>query len=379
MLEHGHNYYLVAASLAIVVMAGFTGLSLTRGASSMELGRRKLVVCMAAIVLGGGIWSMHFVAMLGLTLPVQFYYDALTTMISALVAILLTGVALLIVHFGKRTKQRILFAGLCVGVGIPAMHYIGMSGMESAEPVYSITGIIVAFISSLVLCVGSFWICYGERQARNILLGTAGFGVAVFAVHFIAMLGTHFVEVPGATSHTLRLDNEILAFGVTLSSFAIAGAFLLVGVTFADESKTVETAPQVNDKVPAAAPSSSQELATPDFAVVADGRIPYEKNSRIHFLPLSEISAVRAEGHYTFLYHHTGKLFCPWSLSQFEGQIKNSSFLKCHRSYLINLEHVSGFERRKDTGVCFFEDDIPLEQVPVSRSYLKQVRDGLGL
>ena len=99
MLNFSHDYRMVIASLAVALMAGFTGLSLTRGASKLPVGQRKLVVSMAAVALGGGIWSMHFVAMLGLQLPILFYYDALVTLILALLAILITGVALLLLTF----------------------------------------------------------------------------------------------------------------------------------------------------------------------------------------------------------------------------------------------------------------------------------------
>ncbi len=50
---------------------------------------RKLSVSLAAVALGGGIWSMHFVAMLGLQLPIPIYYDAMIMLGSALVAILM--------------------------------------------------------------------------------------------------------------------------------------------------------------------------------------------------------------------------------------------------------------------------------------------------
>ncbi len=192
MLEHGHNHYLLLAALAVALMSGFTGLSLTQGASAMGIARRKLVVSMSAIALGGGIWSMHFVAMLAMTLPVPFHYNALVTMVSALVAILITGTALLLVHFGERTAQRIKLAGLCAGCGILAMHYIGMSGIQDVQTVYSTVGVVVAIIASLGLCMASFWISYGHRGSRNILLGTVVFGTTVFAVHFIAMMGTDF-------------------------------------------------------------------------------------------------------------------------------------------------------------------------------------------
>lgn len=122
MLDYSHDGLLVLASLAVALMAGFTGLSLTRGISALSLGQRKLVVSLSAVALGGGIWSMHFVAMLGLRLPIQFYYDSLITLISALIAILIAGLALLMVHFGRRTRARVMLAGLIVGIGIPIMH-----------------------------------------------------------------------------------------------------------------------------------------------------------------------------------------------------------------------------------------------------------------
>lgn len=374
MLEHGHNHYLILASLAVAVMSAFTGLSLTQGASAMGVAQRKLVVSMSAVALGSGIWSMHFVAMLGMTLPVSFHYDALVTMMSALVAILLTGIALLLVHFGKRTGLRITLAGVCVGVGILAMHYIGMSGIQDVKPVYSAFGIGVAIVASIVLCVVSFWISYGHRESRNILSGTLVFGISIVAVHFIAMAGTHFVKIDGAQSTGLWMSNEVLAFGVTLSSFVISGAFLLVGVTFAEgmrkSQNNVQSHQPVAEKTPADAPVARQS------AVI---RIPYESDGQTHFVQSDDVAAVQAEGRYTYLYHPSGRLFCPWSISAMETKLANTQFVKVHRSYLVNTHHVTSFERKKDNGVCFFESMAHLDHVTVSRSYLKQVRESLGV
>ena len=374
MLEHGHNHYLILASLAVAIMSAFTGLSLTQGASAMGVAQRKLVVSMSAVALGSGIWSMHFVAMLGMTLPVSFHYDALVTMMSALVAILLTGIALLLVHFGKRTGLRITLAGMCVGVGILAMHYIGMSGIQDVKPVYSAFGIGVAIVASIVLCVVSFWISYGHRESRNILSGTLVFGISIVAVHFIAMAGTHFVKIDGAQSTGLWMSNEVLAFGVTLSSFVISGAFLLVGVTFAEgmrkSQNNVQSHQPVAEKTAADAPVARRS------AVI---RIPYESDGQTHFVQSDDVAAVQAEGRYTYLYHPSGRLFCPWSISAMETKLANTQFVKVHRSYLVNTHHVTSFERKKDNGVCFFESMAHLDHVTVSRSYLKQVRESLGV
>ena len=78
---------------------------------------------------------MQLVAMPGLQLPIRFYYDAMITLISALVAVLMTGVALLILHFRPRSRASLSLSGVIVGVGIVLMHHIGLSGMDLCRPV----------------------------------------------------------------------------------------------------------------------------------------------------------------------------------------------------------------------------------------------------
>lgn len=378
MLAYSHDARLVLASLAIALMAGFAGLSLLQGASRFPPLRRKILVSMAAICLGGGIWSMHFVAMLGLRLPVAFYYDALITLISALVAILIVGIALLILHFGERTPPRIALAGFIVGTGIPAMHYIGMSGMQICQPVYAGWGIALAVLTSIALSIGAIALAYGRRAPRNILLGTAVFGLAVFAMHFVAMWGTGFVALDVSRTDITWMSNEFLAFGVTLTAFVISGAFLLTGVGFSrlgdgSAQATVET------EAPAPVDAEPAKPAEPAATTESQLRVPYEQNGRTHFLDPAEIAAVRAEGHYTMLYVGDEKFFCPWSITETANRLPGEQFMRTHRSYLVNRSFVTGFERRKDSGICFFDGVKSLPKVPVSRSRLPQVREILGI
>lgn len=387
MLEVSHNPLLVIASLAVALMAGFTGLSLTRGASGLPVGRRKGVVAMASVALGGGIWSMHFVAMLGLQLPVPFFYDALITLISALVAILITGCALLVLHFGPRTPLRIGVAGAILGSGITVMHYTGMSGMEMCQPVYSTGGIALAFVASIGLSILALRLAYDARLPRNFLLGTLGFGVAVFSMHFVAMAGTDFIVTPGLPEFAGRLiSNEVLAFGVVLAAFAISGGFLLTGATFAEqeESGALHSAVQA---APAVAPIPLVDLPEPDPEPEPSApkpdvdlpRVPFEKDSRTQFIDASDIAAIRAEGHYTLIYAGEERLFCPWSIAQAEERLTHAGFLRTHRSYLVNGAHVSAFERKKDTGILYFDGVPALEKAPVARARLAEVRDRFGL
>ncbi|WP_425093346.1 MHYT domain-containing protein [Tropicimonas sp. S265A] len=372
MLDVSHNGWLVAASLAVALMAGFTGLSLTKGASALAIGPRKTRVAMAAVALGGGIWAMHFVAMLGLQLPILFYYDPLVTLISALLAILIVGIALICLHFFQRTPRNLTAAGICIGAGIPVMHYIGMSGMELCQPRYTLWGVAGAGVASVLLSVGAVWVAYGSRTKRNILLGTLCFGLAVFAVHFLAMAGTSFVALPEATSAGPVIGNETLALIVAVIAFVICGSFLLSGVSFLPETSLQESNENAEDY--------DAQLKHPDHVAPATVlQIPYELDGRTLFVDSAEVTAIRAEGHYTLIYADGKKLFCPWSISEAEKRLPSGQFVRAHRSYLVNPAHVTGFERKKDNGVVFFERAGQTEKVPVSRSRLQDVRLALGL
>ena len=220
----------------------------------------------------------------------------------------------------------------------------------------------MALIASIALSVTSFLISYGKRRAKNIVAGTLGFAIAVFSVHFIAMAGTGFVLSDGAAVTGGRLSNELLAFGVTVSVFVLSGAFLLSGATFTT----------VKDE-PIAPQDKSPEEPLPAT------RIPYEANAQTYFLDPAQVSAIRAEGHYTVLYVGDQKLFCPWSITEAETRIAGSGFIRTHRSYLVNTAHVTSFERKKDNGVCYFAETNSLTKAPVSRSRLPILRDILGM
>ena len=110
-LDVGHNAARVVASVVIAIAAGFTGLTLSKDLAQQSVSRRKGSVAASAIALGGGIWSMHFVAMLGIQIPILFYYDAAITLASALLASLIVGTALLLLHFRERTPVTVCAAG----------------------------------------------------------------------------------------------------------------------------------------------------------------------------------------------------------------------------------------------------------------------------
>jgi putative hydrolase of the HAD superfamily len=160
---------LITASVLIAVMAAFTALRLTNGLRALAPAARRPVIAKAAIALGGGIWSMHFVGMLALQLPVTVRYEALPTLISALFVTLVVGIGFIALHFGTRDWRRILVAGTLIGSGIVGMHYLGMSAVSgNCVASYSPGGIIIATAVGVAASTFGLWLAYHRRtRARR--------------------------------------------------------------------------------------------------------------------------------------------------------------------------------------------------------------------
>ncbi|SEW32664.1 MHYT domain-containing protein, NO-binding membrane sensor [Cognatiyoonia koreensis] len=368
ILEANHDAFLVVMSCIVALVAGFTGLSLTRDLSRKPILQRQISIALAAIALGGGIWSMHFVAMLGLDLPILFYYDAAITLVSALTAILIVGAALVLLHFVERTPRVINAAGAIVGVGILGMHYIGMAGLQLCRAIYTPLGLVFSSVVAIFLCIIAFRIAYGRRENRNIFLGTICFAVAVCSVHFLAMAGTRFVAEPSLSEFGPTMSNEVLALGVIFTSFIIFGTFLWVSVTYLVGNVSTPDAemPDAEAEIPDTASLPLQGL-----------QIPCERDGTRIFISPADVALVRADGHYTQVYTEQDRLFCVWPITEATKRLVSTGFLQTHRSYLVNPHKVSRFERQKDKGRCIFAmDDLP--PAPVSRSKLKLVQDALS-
>jgi NO-binding membrane sensor protein with MHYT domain len=68
---HGeYDLRLVALACVIAVFASFASLNLAGRIRAANGGARMFWLCSAAVALGGGIWSMHFVAKLAFSMPV---------------------------------------------------------------------------------------------------------------------------------------------------------------------------------------------------------------------------------------------------------------------------------------------------------------------
>src|SRR5215831_2889019 len=159
-----HDPVLVALSILIAALASYTALDLaTRMRAASGRASRAWLVA-AAVAMGGGIWSMHFVAMLAFSLPgVEISYDPFQTLLSLLIPIGVAAAAFAVVG---RHPRALLASGFAMGLAISGMHYTGMAAMRMAssieyDPAWVVLSIAIAIGASIV----ALWLAFSNTDA----------------------------------------------------------------------------------------------------------------------------------------------------------------------------------------------------------------------
>lgn len=359
---------LVALSVVIAILGSYTGLRLARRVVPARGALRKTLLSGAAVTIGGGIWSMHFVGMLAVELPVTINYDVLLTLISVLLAILVTGLGLSIASYGELTARKRAFAGLFMGLGISTMHYVGMAAVRANCVVTYNGGLVAASILiGIAASTLALWLAFSPKGPWQTVAAAAVMGLAISGMHYTAMAAATFLPVEVLIAFSApALSPHLLAIVVAVAAFLIFGVTLLIALPDLPRDRG-EPAPER-----AAAGTEGAE------AVAPLKRLPVERNKVTLLLDPDEIVSIQAEAHYTRVCDGADSYFCHYSLSELEERLDPAVFLRVHRSHIINLTHAKAFERRKEQGLVKL-DGRAAASVPVSRRNVPKLRAALGI
>jgi diguanylate cyclase len=230
--QHYHHG-LVVISLVVAVLASYTALNLT---SRIRLATG---VAGAAWLLGGGfamgigIWAMHFVGMLALTLPLPITYDLPVTVLSLLIAIAVSSFALNIASRDDVTPARLCTAGVAMGIGICSMHYVGMAAIEISPPIrYDRYWLSASLVIAVAASVAALWVAFTERGDTRFwkhrrALGALGMGLAITGMHYAGMEAARFPTEAISTGGA-AVDRAWLAGAVAVITFFVLVATLLL-------------------------------------------------------------------------------------------------------------------------------------------------------
>src|SRR6201988_4505857 len=125
-----YDPYLVALSVLVACLASYTALDLNAHVGPARGFARRVWLAAAALTIGGGIWSMHFIGMLAFIMPTPMSYEIGLTTLSLVVAMFVTGGGFFVISRHSGSMLRLVLGGIFMGLGIVAMHYIGMASMR---------------------------------------------------------------------------------------------------------------------------------------------------------------------------------------------------------------------------------------------------------
>ncbi len=397
----GHDPYLVALSVVIAILGGYTGFGLAARIRGTPGVSRRLLLAGAAAFLAVGIWTMHFVGMLAAPLPPDTVYLVLPTIISFLICALVVGISLFFVSIGEPSLRRVISSAVLLGAGIASMHYVGIHGLAGNFAVEHDTPmILLSILIAIITAYGGLRAFLARQDGIRLIASSIAFGVAVSGMHYTAMYGMHFVPLSAEAHHHaggLAASQQVLSLVVTLLCFVIAAGFLLSLVPD-PRRQTVPAAAATIDPVAQAAVAAQASLPEPGplaapfprlMSAPLGGlgqppraapavRLPVEGANGTHFIDTADVRSVRADAHYTRVHDGTRERMCPWSISEAEAQLDPGLFVRVHRSHIVAIPHVT-FVRREGDGAIIELDGPSPHRVPVSRAKIAEVKARLGL
>ncbi len=239
-----HQPLLVALSAAVAVFTAYVALDLAgrqRTAAGNSAGNsaataRWAWLGAAAVAMGGGIWSMHFIAMLALVTPVPVAYDLHMTLVSLALPIVVTGGALALTARDGLGAGRLMLGGLVMGGGIVLMHYVGMAAITMDGTITYDPGLVaLSALIAVAAATAALRLAGAVRTPGQRALGAVTMGAAVIGMHYVGMAAATFtfhegnaqpwfqatpVEPPVLALQVAGVTGVVLALALTSSALA---------------------------------------------------------------------------------------------------------------------------------------------------------------
>lgn len=235
MLNISWDPVLIAISYLVAFIASFVALD---SAGKIPLSSRKAAMfwrIAGGVTLGIGIWSMHFIGMLSMQMPMMMSYDLWLTLASLGAAVVASSVAINIAVTGKKLSPfRLFFATVILSAGVVSMHYIGMAAlMLDGSIVWDRRIVGLSVLIAVVASGVALWLAFRLRDIHkgvfvSRILAAFIMGAAICAMHYTGMSAAHFHEM----SHTLPggISELGLSIWVSVTTLTLLGVMLIISL-----------------------------------------------------------------------------------------------------------------------------------------------------
>ncbi|GHH88759.1 MHYT domain-containing protein [Streptomyces capitiformicae] len=240
-------------SYAMACMGAALGLRCTVRALDATGRTRRNWLVTAASAIGTGIWTMHFVAMLGFGVSgTEIRYDVPLTILSLLVAMAVVCGGVFAVGHSRDRGRALLLGGLTTGLGVASMHYLGMAAVRlHGDVTYDPALVALSVVIAVAAATAALWAALNIKSPIAVTVASLVMGGAVSSMHYTAMWAVR-VEVapsgealPGATAMQF-----IFPLAVGLGSYLfLTSAFVALSPTTGEREASASAQRPVDNAV----------------------------------------------------------------------------------------------------------------------------------
>ena len=222
-------------SYAMACIGAALGLRCTvRALGATGRSRRNWLVT-AASAIGTGIWTMHFVAMLGFGVSgTDIRYDVPLTVLSLLVAMVVVCAGVFAVGYSRDRTRALFIGGLTTGLGVASMHYLGMAAVRlHGDVTYDPMRVGLSVAIAVVAATAALWAALNIKSPVAVTLASLVMGAAVSSMHYTGMFAVHVQVTPsGETLPGATAMQFIFPLAVGLGSYLfLTSAFVALSPT----------------------------------------------------------------------------------------------------------------------------------------------------
>lgn len=228
-----YDFLLVTLSVAVAIFSSYAALLVSNNIVQCKRPlTRRLWLAGGSLCLGIGIWAMHFIGMLAFNLPCSSSYDARLTLLSMVPGILASMLALSLISRHDISNLKLVAGGVLLGSGIGAMHYAGMAAMRIDGMIrYDVRLFLISILVAVVLAILALWINFRLNARRSVWNRWSSFFSAL--VMGLAVSGMHYTAM--AAAYFIRVDTPAgSSAGMSpdfLTGIVLAASCLIIIVT----------------------------------------------------------------------------------------------------------------------------------------------------
>jgi len=189
ILNASYSLPLVALSFAVSMIGSLTALSAAGAARRADGSVNRFNIMTSGLALGGiAIWATHFIGMSAWSVDLRVGYQLWTTLVSLVAAVLVSTLALGYVAAAPLKGRRLLLAGSVAGIGVAAMHYLGMASMTFGGLFdWNLPLVGLSIVIAVGAATAALWLAFSTRQRSHRIAASAVMAGAVCAMHYTGM------------------------------------------------------------------------------------------------------------------------------------------------------------------------------------------------